>query len=161
MGGSAGAVKVSAAVVDLNFYTMASYFGLNKLSKAWKIIQHNGGIRGALYQQYRMDDLKMGTLIGVDARGNKYYEDPKLMLGRNRWVVYHPSVGTDYDGSMVPADWFGWLHHKTDKPPTEVPAVTYPWVAEYEENTTGTERAFMPYSTTKPKIEAWVPPKKQ
>lgn len=29
----------------------------------------------------RVDDLKVGTLVGEDARGNKYYEDPKLMLG--------------------------------------------------------------------------------
>lgn len=28
-----------------------------------------------------MDDLKVGTFVGEDARGNKYYEDPKLMLG--------------------------------------------------------------------------------
>ncbi|ROT79204.1 NADH dehydrogenase [ubiquinone] 1 alpha subcomplex subunit 12 [Penaeus vannamei] len=140
---------------------MASYFGLEKLFKAAKIIKHHGGIRGALYQLYRVDDLKVGTLVGEDARGNKYYEDPKLMLGRNRWVVYHPSVGTDYDGSMIPAEWFGWLHHKTDKPPTVEAPVSYQWLSGHEENTSGTEKAFMPYSTTKPKIEAWVPPKKQ
>lgn len=26
----------------------------------------------------------------------------------------------DYDGSQVPAEWFGWLHYKTDLPPNEV-----------------------------------------
>merc|ERR1712212_254291 len=158
MGLCGSAVEFSAVVELCKFYIMATYFGLDKLSKAFRIIKHNGGIRGSLYQLYRMDDLKVGTLIGTDARGNKYYEDPKLMLGRNRWVMYHPSVGTDYDGSMITPEWFGWLHHKTDKPPTEVPAITYSWVDEYEENKSGTERAFTPYSTTKPKIEAWVPP---
>ena len=41
-------------------------------------------------------------------------------LGRNRWVVYNPKNGLEYDGSMVPAEWFGWLHYKTDFPPTIV-----------------------------------------
>ena len=40
--------------------------------------------------------------------------------GRNRWVEYAPAVGTDYDGSMVPAEWYGWLHHKADETPDQV-----------------------------------------
>ena len=35
-----------------------------------------------------------------------------------RWVVYSPKHGVDYDGSMIPAEWFGWMHYKTDIPPT-------------------------------------------
>merc|ERR1712002_886849 len=138
----------------------SSYFGIEKVAKFFNIIKQYGGLRSALYQLYRTDDLKLGKFIGEDALGNKYYEDPKLMFGRNRWVIYHPSVGTDYDGSMVPADWYGWLHHKTDKPPTEVAAVAYPWVSEFQPNHSGTKDAYMPYTTTKPKIEAWVPSKK-
>jgi len=34
-------------------------------------------------------------------------------------VVYNPKYNVDYDGSMVPAEWFGWLHYKTDKTPLE------------------------------------------
>ena len=41
-------------------------------------------------------------------------------LGRNRWVIYNEKTGVEYDGSMVPAEWFGWLHYKTDFPPTIV-----------------------------------------
>jgi hypothetical protein len=43
-----------------------------------------------------------------------------LYLGRNRWVIYNDKTGLEYDGSMVPAEWFGWLHYKTDLPPTIV-----------------------------------------
>jgi hypothetical protein len=35
----------------------------------------------------------------------------------------------------------------------------HPWMIDHTENLSGTEDAYMPYSTTKPKIEAWVPPK--
>jgi NADH dehydrogenase (ubiquinone) 1 alpha subcomplex subunit 12 len=34
-------------------------------------------------------------------------------------VVYNPKYNVDYDGSMVPAEWYGWLHYKTDKTPIE------------------------------------------
>lgn len=35
----------------------------------------------------------------------------------------------------------------------------YSWMASHEENMSGTPGQYMPYSTTVPKIEAWVPPK--
>ncbi|XP_050728827.1 NADH dehydrogenase [ubiquinone] 1 alpha subcomplex subunit 12-like [Eriocheir sinensis] len=139
---------------------MASYFGIDKIFKALRIIRDHGGIRASLYQLYRVDDLKDGTLVGEDALGNKYYENKQLTLGRNRWVIYNPSVGTDYDASMVPAEWFGWLHHKTDQPPTVVPPTAYTWQSGHQENVTGTADAFTPYSTTRPKVEAWTPPRR-
>ncbi|KAK7075895.1 NADH dehydrogenase 1 alpha subcomplex subunit 12 ndufa12/DAP13 [Halocaridina rubra] len=108
----------------------------------------------------RTDDLKIGTFVGEDSLGNKYYQDDNLMMGRNRWVIYHPRYGVDYEGSLVPPEWFGWLHHKTDQPPTKVAPVSYGWLSGHQENVTGTEEAYTPYTTTKPKIEAWVPPKK-
>jgi len=42
------------------------------------------------------------------------------LAGRNRWVEYADRVYLDYDGSQVPAEWFGWLHYKTDLPPHKV-----------------------------------------
>ena len=35
-------------------------------------------------------------------------------------MEYAPAAGTDYDGSMVPAEWYGWLHHKADETPEQV-----------------------------------------
>ena len=43
----------------------------------------------------------------------------QLNLFNHRWVIYNPKHGVDYDASMVPATWFGWLHYKTDKTPVE------------------------------------------
>jgi NADH:ubiquinone oxidoreductase subunit len=31
----------------------------------------------------------------------------------------------DYDGSMIPAEWFGWMHHKTDAPPSLVSQTSF------------------------------------
>ena len=68
----------------------------------------------------RTDDLKEGELVGEDKYGNKYYQNNRYFYGRNRWVIYNKNTGVDYDGSMIPGEWFGWMHHKTDIPPTVV-----------------------------------------
>ncbi|TFJ98391.1 selenide, water dikinase 2 [Platysternon megacephalum] len=41
----------------------------------------HGGLRGALWQLLRVNDLKIGALVGVDKYGNKYYEDKKNFFG--------------------------------------------------------------------------------
>lgn len=65
----------------------------------------------------------------------------------------------DYDASQVPPEWFGWLHYKTDLLPHEDPSrPKYKWMIDHRENVSGTKEAYMPYSTTRPKIEAWKPP---
>lgn len=91
---------------------------------------------------YRQDELKIGTLVGTDEMGNRYYENnlyfygnilivnyinfknymkiKKLISGRNRWVEYHESVGLNYDASQIPAEWYGWIHYKTDLLPCNV-----------------------------------------
>jgi len=62
-----------------------------------------------------MKEVKVGTLMGVDKYGNHYYENTELQHGRHRWVE---AAGlpwmADMEGSVVPADWHGWLHHMTD-----------------------------------------------
>lgn len=138
---------------------MAKLLGLDKVANFWKIIQTNGGIRNSLYNLYRVDELKHGTLVGEDKFGNKYYENNAYFFSSNRWVVYSERYGMDYDGSQVPAEWFGWLHYKTDLPPHRDPnRPKYKWMMEHKPNMSGTNEAYMPYSTTKPKIEAWKPP---
>lgn len=52
-----------------------------------------------------------------------------------------------------------WLHYMTDDPPTVKKPVDYKWLSEHTPNYSGTSKAYTPYSTTKPKIQAWVPPK--
>uniref|UniRef100_A0A8J2RMF4 NADH dehydrogenase [ubiquinone] 1 alpha subcomplex subunit 12 n=1 Tax=Daphnia galeata TaxID=27404 RepID=A0A8J2RMF4_9CRUS len=130
---------------------------LDKAKIAFDILKQNGGIKGSLYTFYRTDELKNGTVVGKDKYGNTYYENNRYFVGRNRWVIYNDNVYMDYDGSQVPAEWYGWLHYKTDLPPTVKPPVHYKWMIDHIENKSGTQEAYMPYSTTKPKIQAWDP----
>ena len=60
----------------------------------------------------RIDGLDASTCI-VDPH------NPRFKYGSDRWVRYNDKVGLEYDGSQIPAEWFGWMHHKTDIPPTE------------------------------------------
>ncbi|XP_063988085.1 NADH dehydrogenase [ubiquinone] 1 alpha subcomplex subunit 12 [Diachasmimorpha longicaudata] len=132
---------------------------LNVLTNAGRIIKQNGGILGCVRTLYRMDDLKWGTCIGEDKYGNKYYENNYYFFGRNRWVDYAHHVHMNYDGSQVPPEWFGWLHYKTDLPPHKDPSrPQYKWMIDHRMNPSGTKDAYMPYSTTRTKIEPWKPP---
>ncbi|XP_018010146.1 NADH dehydrogenase [ubiquinone] 1 alpha subcomplex subunit 12 [Hyalella azteca] len=136
-----------------------AFFGLDRVSRFFNLIKENGGFRQSLYKLYRQNDLKSGTLVGTDKLGNKYYENNEYFLGRNRWVIYSPSLGTDFDGSAVSPAWFGWLHYKTDIPPTQKEHVQYSYIdTTPSPNPTGTNKAYIPYTTGKPKIQAWVPP---
>ncbi|KAI3366642.1 hypothetical protein L3Q82_009336 [Scortum barcoo] len=114
----------------------------------------------------RVNDVKTGTLIGVDKYGNKYYEDKKhYFFGRHRWVIYTTEMNGkktvwEVDGSMVPAEWHRWLHCMTDDPPTTHPPEPKKFLAEVHQfNVSGTSQQYVPYSTTRKKIHEWVPPK--
>ncbi|CAD7079685.1 unnamed protein product [Hermetia illucens] len=139
---------------------MSKYLGLDRFFKVFRIIRENGGLVKSYMKLYRFDDLKTGTLVGTDKYGNKYYENPYYFYGRNRWVEYTDHVNMDYDGSQIPAEWYGWMHYKTDLPPTrDGDRPKYKWIANHSENLSGTKEQYMPYSTTPPKIEAWDPKK--
>lgn len=107
---------------------------------------------------FRMDSVRSGTCVGIDKYGNKYFENKAFFYGRNRWIEYAPKYGLEYDGSQVPAEWYGWLHYKTDLVPDQDPSrPKYKWMSDHTENLSGTPGQYMPYSTTRPKIEAWAP----
>lgn len=79
--------------------------------------------------------------IGKDEFGNKYYEKSsnKVHYGRkDRLVIYSGMV----EGSKVPPGWFAWLHHQTDKKPSNKPI--YKWQKEYKPNASGTSSAYFP-----------------
>lgn len=54
-----------------------------------------------------------------------------------------------------------WVHHITDEPPSTHPPVKRDWFLPYEENMSGTNKQYIPYSTTRTKIQAWQPNAKQ
>jgi len=139
------------------------------VAKAKRVVEQNGGLLGSLYAFYRQNFIKEGTYIGSDAHGNKYYENKEYYIGRSRWVIYAPKFGTDFDGSMVAPEWFGWLHYKTDECPT-TPSLAVPKYVDtkiphsYQSFASCPDKnqpdlPYMPYSTTKPKVQAWTPPK--
>ena len=79
--------------------------------------------------------LFTGKLIGRDQFGNKYYSNSK---GR-RWVIYKDII----ESSKIPPDWHSWIHFlKINKPSNE--EKKFLWQKQYEENLTGTSRAYKP-----------------
>ncbi|XP_058825869.1 probable NADH dehydrogenase [ubiquinone] 1 alpha subcomplex subunit 12 [Topomyia yanbarensis] len=136
----------------------ARYIGLDKLKIALRDYRNSGGLRASLYKLYRMSTLKTGRLVGQDKYGNKYFEDSTQFFGRNRWVEFAEYRGESYDASQIPAEWYGWMHNRTDLLPMQDPSrPKHPWMLDHSENLSGTKCAYMPYSTTKQKIEAWDP----
>ena len=82
-----------------------------------------------------MYTLFTGKLIGSDQFGNKYYSNSK---GR-RWVIYKNNI----EASKIPPDWHSWIHFlKINKPSNE--EKKFLWQKQYEENLTGTVRAYKP-----------------
>ena len=80
--------------------------------------------------------LFFGKLVGKDGFGNKYYSDSKE---KKRWVIYKKRV----ESSKIPPNWHSWIHFQTkNKPNSDVRL--YPWQKKYEENLTGTKRAYKP-----------------
>jgi hypothetical protein len=54
---------------------------ISKFQNLRSIIKDNGGIFKSFLTLYRTDDLKQGTLIGVDRNGNKYYQNTRYFVG--------------------------------------------------------------------------------
>lgn len=139
------------------FQTLKVVTGFDKFQNFMKIIQHNGGFGKSVKKLYLMDDLKIGTLVGTDQFGNKYYENPYYFVPRNRWVEFNEEKWLDYNASQIPPEWHRWMTHMTEYPPTVEKPVKHGWMMEYVENKTGTSEAYMPHSTVKPKIQSWSP----
>ena len=79
--------------------------------------------------------LLTGKFVGIDQFGNKYYSNKK----GKRWVVYKNNV----ESSKIPPEWHSWIHFMTiNKPSADIKK--YPWQKKYEENLTGTKKAYKP-----------------
>ncbi|MBB42958.1 MAG: NADH:ubiquinone oxidoreductase subunit NDUFA12 [Rhodospirillaceae bacterium] len=86
--------------------------------------------------------LFTGTFVGEDEQGNKYYRDKRRFRHgkEKRWVVY----GGDVEASSVPAEWHGWLHHRTEALPGNEARQNKDWQKPHEANLTGTPKAYRP-----------------
>ncbi|XP_071082821.1 probable NADH dehydrogenase [ubiquinone] 1 alpha subcomplex subunit 12 [Haliotis cracherodii] len=131
-----------------------------KFARLSQIIKEHGGPVPAFIKIYKNDELKTGRLVGEDKFGNKYFQNNMYFMGRSRWVEYSPAVNMDYDASQIPAEWHRWLHYIGDEPPTELPPTQRKWMSDHSENLSATSDEYVPYSTAKPKVQAWSPAKK-
>ncbi len=92
---------------------------------------------------------RYGEFVGEDEFGNRYYRtkggkiDPSLGFER-RWVIYNGYA----EASAIPPGWYGWMHHKTDVPPTEEPYAPRAWQKPHHPNLTGTPAAYRPPGST-------------
>ena len=104
-----------------------------------------------------------GAEVGRDEAGNVYYKGAVNTEGfERRWVLY----AGENDPTMVPPGWHGWLHHRTDVPPTEEPYVPATWIKPHTPNLTGTALAYRPPGSllnpeprrkTAGEYDAWTP----
>ena len=106
---------------------------------------------------------RFGTEVGSDEFGNVYYKGGVDEEGyERRWVLY----AGENDPTTVPPGWHGWMHHRTDIPPTEEPWVQPEWVKPHKPNMTGTALAYRPPGSllnpeprekTGSEYDAWTP----
>lgn len=106
----------------------------------------------------RLHLWRKGEHVGADTFGNVYYVTPD----GERYVQY----AGEAEASTVPPGWSGWLHHRTDVPPTESDYVAKGWELPHKPNMTGTPMAYRPKGsilrpgerpTTQQAYEAWTP----
>ncbi len=102
---------------------------------------------------------RFGVLVGEDEFGNRYYSDRKS--GR-RYVTYNGYT----DASKIPPGWHGWMHFRTDTPPSEEAYTPRDWQKPHQPNLTGTPRAYRPDGSLlskgqRPRVtgdyDAWTP----
>jgi len=80
--------------------------------------------------------LLKGKLVGKDQFGNKYYSNSK---DKKRWVIYKNIV----ESSKIPPEWHLWIHYLSKNKPSEN-TNKFKWQKKYEENLTGTSKAYKP-----------------
>jgi len=117
----------------------------NLLRFAWAKVSQNPIVK-PLLQSYKFSWVKRGRLVGTDQFGNKYYEAPDELWGRrNRWVEAYDY--RNFDASLVPPEWHGWLHNSNDIPGHKLAQTLRPiYKEEHRPNLTGTDKIYVPHN---------------
>jgi len=114
----------------------------------------NGQTMGTRFHTWRK-----GELVGEDEAGNRYFREKH---GSRRWVIYQGVA----DASKIPPGWHGWMHYRTDVPPTDESYDAKDWQMPHQENRTGTGGAYLPKGSLatpeqRPRVsgdyDAWTP----
>ncbi len=96
--------------------------------------------------------------VGEDESGNVYYESKD----GKRYVQY----ADQSEASAIPSGWHGWMHYRTDTPPSAEEYKPRAWQKPHQGNQTGTANAYFPKGSLqnpeeRPKVtgdyEAWSP----
>ncbi len=111
----------------------------------------------------RFHTWRHGTEVGRDETGNIYYTGGTDSEGRTRrWVIYNGYS----EASMIPPGWHGWMHHRTDVPPSKEDYKPREWQKPHEPNLTGSSAAYRPKGSIlnaadRPRVtgdyDAWTP----
>lgn len=111
----------------------------------------------------RLHTWRHGTRVGEDQFGNVYYQGGTDSEGRTRrWVIYKGYS----EASKIPPGWHGWMHHRTDTPPSKEDYVAHEWEQPHVQNLTGSAAAYRPQGSVlstgeRPRVtgdyDAWTP----
>ena len=74
--------------------------------------------------------------VGEDEAGNVYYESSR----GKRYVQYAALA----EASAIPPGWHGWMHYRTDTPPSDESYAMREWEKPHLENQTGSANAYFP-----------------
>lgn len=95
--------------------------------------------------------------VGVDLFGNTYYQQPRKGARPRRWVVFKGLA----EGSKIPPQWHGWMHHIFDTLPQDQYGAPYDWQKIHQPNLSGTTLAYVPHgdrdATPLTSYEPWKP----
>ena len=105
---------------------------------------------------------RFGKKVGQDEFGNTYYQGGTFDGRPRRWVIYKGYS----EASDIPPGWHGWMHHRTDTPPTDEKYTPREWQKPHQPNLTGTPTAYRPQGSVlrtgeRPRVtgdyDAWTP----
>ena len=108
---------------------------------------------------------RKGVRVGTDEAGNIYYRAKSALpdsIAERRWVIFNGYS----EASAIPPGWHGWMHHRTDTPPTAGSYVARDWQKTHVPNLTGTAQAYRPPGSivggapaqpAAPDYQAWTP----
>jgi len=82
----------------------------------------------------------MGTYMGCDAMGNRYYENRvDYPIGQHRWV--EPADIHNFESTHIPPEWHGWMTSMNDA----TPALEQDYIAEMQKRQIQMEHSDAPY----------------
>lgn len=108
---------------------------------------------------------RKGEFVGSDETGNRYYRAKSAIpdsIAERRWVIYHGYA----EASAIPPGWHGWMHHRTDTPPSQATYSPRQWQQPHQANMTGSAGAYRPPGSivgstrpapAEPDYQAWKP----